>query len=216
MSAKVIAVVNQKGGAGKTTLAMILASALAENRARVLVADADPQGSACFWAQSNPGFPVTVEDFSEKGEKLAKKLGKRRDQYDFILVDSPPHAELPIIQSALSHAHLALVPLNPSPLDLRASLAIRDSIYAAREDNPGLMARLVLNQVQGNTRMSSEISRVLMEFGIPVLKTQLHQRMAYRQCVISGGSVFIRSLKAPLAMLEVNALKAEVLHILRA
>lgn len=215
MSAKIIAVVNQKGGAGKTTLAMILASALTENRARVLVADADPQGSALFWAQSNPGFPATVENFSDRGEKLGKKLGKRSSDYDFIIVDSPPHAELPIIQSALSHAHLALVPLNPSPLDLRASLAIRDSIYAAREKNPSLMARLVLNQVQPNTRMTQEISRELMAFGIPVLKTQLHQRMAYRQCIISGGSVFMRSLKAPLAVLEVNAIKAEVLHVLR-
>ncbi len=215
MAAKIIAIVNQKGGAGKTTLTMILASALMNNHVRVLVADADPQGSATFWAQNNPGFPAVVEDFSGRGDKIGKKLQKRSEDYDFILIDSPPHADLPIIQSALLHAHLALVPLNPSPLDLRASLAIRDSIQAAQRENPELQARLVLNQVQSNTRMSQEILQVLDAFGIPVMKTQLHQRMAYRQCILSGGSVFMKSLKAPLAMLEANALKTEVMHVLR-
>lgn len=215
MSARVIAVVNQKGGAGKTTLAMILAAALAEQRARVLVADADPQGSAVFWAQNNPGFPALVEDFSEAHGKLHKLIDKRSDAFDFIVIDSPPHAAMPVTESALRAAHLALVPLNPSPLDLRASLGIRDAIFAAQIKNPDLEARLVLNQVQSNTTMSQEVARVLKEFGISPLKSQLRQRMAYRQCIIQGGSVFIKSLKAPLAVLEVNALRAEVLRLLR-
>ena len=215
-NAYIITVVNQKGGSGKTTLTMLLAGALADTYAKVLVADTDPQGSSLFWASRNSHFPAEVKDFSQEPEKLIKRIGKRTEEYEFILIDCPPHASAPATESALAMSHLALVPLNPSPLDLHASLGIRETIAKVREDaNPTLKARLVLNQAQPQTRMTQDLQVALEQFGIPLMKAQLHQRTAYRQCALHGQTIGNKKFSSPLAALEVAALKREVLQILK-
>jgi chromosome partitioning protein len=216
MSAQVIAVVNQKGGAGKTTLAMLLAGCLAEHGARVLLADADPQNTACRWASAGQGFPARVEDVSGEDEKLHKHLRKRLDHFDYIVIDSPPAASAPTTTSALRLASLALVPVIPSPLDLWASLRIRSAIDAARVRNPELRARLVLNQAQLNTVLAREVLSMLPEFGIPLLAAQLKQRTAYRQCAALGATVAALGRRAALAGQEVESLRREILRVLRA
>jgi chromosome partitioning protein len=213
--ARVVAVVNQKGGAGKTTLAMLLAGNLAEQGARVLVADADPQNTACRWASAGAGFPAQVEDLSGEAGKLHKHLRKRLADYDYIVVDSPPAASAPVTQSALRLADLALVPVIPSPLDLWASLRIRAAIEAARAKNPELRARLVVNQAQLNTLLAREVLGMLPEFGIALLAAQLKQRTAYRQCAALGASVAALGARAGIARLEVDALRREVQRVLK-
>ena len=88
MSAKIIAVVNQKGGAGKTTLTMLLAGSLADRGKRVLVADADAQNTAVHWSGMGGGFPALVEDVSGEENKLHKALRKRAEEFDYIVIDS--------------------------------------------------------------------------------------------------------------------------------
>ncbi len=215
MSARVIAVVNQKGGAGKSTLAMLLAGSLAEEGASVLLADADPQNTACRWATAGQGFPARVEDLSGEEGKLHKHLKKRIEAFDYIVIDSPPAASAPITLSALRLAHLALVPVIPSPLDLWASLRIREAIEAARDKNPGLIARIVVNQAQLNTVLAREVLALLPEFGIPTLAAQLKQRTAYRQCAALGSTVNALGSRAAIASLEVDALRREVQMLLR-
>jgi len=214
MSARVIAVVNQKGGAGKTTLSMLLAGAIAEKGAKVLVADADPQNTASHWAKVGEGFPAVVEDLSGEEGKLHKHLRKRLDDYDYIVIDSPPAASAPVTLSALRLAHLALVPVIPSPLDLWASLRIREAIHAAGEKNPVLQARIVVNQAQMNTILARDVLELLPEFGIPTLAAQLKQRTAYRQCAALGTTVAALGSRAAIASLEVEALRREVARIL--
>lgn len=214
MSAKIIAVVNQKGGTGKSTLSMLLAGALAEAGHKVMVADADPQNTALRWALAGEGFPVDVEDVSGDEGKLHKHLKKRRDDYDFIIIDSPPTATAPVTLSALKIANLALVPVIPSPPDLWASLHIRDAIYAATEKNVFLEARLVVNQAQPNTVLAREVLSMLPEFGIPLLAAQLRQRTAYRQCAALGTTVAALGSRAALAGQEIDALRREVEFIL--
>lgn len=216
MSARVIAVVNQKGGAGKSTLAMLLAGALAESGARVLVADADPQNTALRWATAGEGFPAEVEDLSDEEGKLHKRLRKRQEDYDYIVIDSPPHAAAPVTESALRLAHLALVPVIPSPLDLWASLRIRAAIAQARHRNPALEARIVVNQVQLNTVLAREVLALLPEFGIPLLAAQLKQRTAYRECAAMGATPTRLGSRAAIALMEVQALGREVVEILEA
>lgn len=213
--ARVIAVVNQKGGAGKTTLTMLLAGNLAEQGRRVLVADADPQNTASRWASAGAGFPATVEDLSGEEGKLHKHLRKRLEAYDYIVIDSPPAASAPVTLSALRLADLALVPVIPSPLDLWASLRIRAAIEAARAKNPALVARLVVNQAQLNTVLAREVLGMLPEFGIPLLAAQLKQRTAYRQCAALGASVAALGARAGIAHIEVEALRREVERILK-
>ncbi len=215
MAAKIIAVVNQKGGAGKTTLAMLLAGALAEQRKRVLVADADPQNTAVHWARMGDGFPAEVEDVSGEEGKLHKALRKRNEDFDYVVIDSPPAAAAPVTGSALKAAHLALVPVIPSPLDLWASVRIREAIVHARHKNPDLAARLVVNQMQPNTVLAREVLGMLPEFGIPLLAASLKSRTAYRQCAALGQTVRDLGSRAALAAMEVDALRREVERLLR-
>lgn len=214
MTARVIAVVNQKGGAGKSTLAMLLAGALAETPAKVLVADADPQKTALRWARVGPGFPAEVEDLSGEEGKLHKHLRKRLTDYDYIVIDSPPHASAPVTESALRLADLALVPVIPSPPDLWASLRIRDAIAHARHKNPGLTARIVVNQAQLNTLLAQEVLAMLPEFGIPMLAAQLKSRTAYRQAAALGCTINALGHRAAIATQEVSALLREVRQLL--
>ncbi|MFZ5484952.1 MAG: ParA family partition ATPase [Pseudomonadota bacterium] len=215
MSARIIAVVNQKGGAGKSTLAMLLAGSLAEDGRRVLVADADPQNTAYRWATAGAGFPADVEDVSEHHDKLRKHLKKQAEAYDYIVIDTPPAATAAVTASALRVAHLALVPVIPSPPDLWASLRIREAIEAAQADkNPDLIARLMVNQAQLNTVLAREVLALLPEFGIPMLAAQLKSRTAYRQCAALGTGIAALGSRAALASLEVEALRREVQYLL--
>ncbi len=214
MTAHVIAVVNQKGGVGKSTLAMLLAGALAESGGKVLVADADPQSTALRWASAGSGFPAAVEDLSGEEGKLHKHLRKRLADYDYIVIDSPPHASAPVTESALRLADLALVPVIPSPPDLWASLRTRDAIAHARHKNPALAARIVVNQAQLNTLLAQEVLALLPEFGIPLLAAQLKSRTAYRQAAALGTTLSALGHRAAIASLEVEALVREVRALL--
>lgn len=214
MRARVIAVVNQKGGAGKSTLAMLLAGSLADHGHGVLVADADAQNTASRWARAGAGFPARVEDFSGEEDKLYKRLKKRLGEFDYIVIDTPPAAAAPVTESALRLAQLALVPVIPSPLDLWASLRIRDAIDQARVRNPHLIARIVVNQAQPQTVLAREVLGLLREFGLPMLAAQLKQRTAYRQAAALGASLSRLGSRAALASLEVDALTREVQDLL--
>ncbi len=217
MNAKIIAVVNQKGGAGKTTLAMLLAGSLADRGKRVLVADADVQNSALHWSTVRAGtaFPAAVMDYSGEENKLHKALRKRAHEFDYIVIDSPPAATALVTASALRVAHLALVPVIPSPLDVWASVRIREAIDLARNKNPELEARLVVNQMQPNTLLAREVLGMLPEFGIPLLAASLKSRTAYRQCAALGASIQALGSRAALAVMEVDALRREVEDLLR-
>ncbi len=218
MTAKIIAVCNQKGGSGKTTLSMQLAGTLARKKNKVLVVDADPQGTATRWAASaddeNP-FPASVIGLSAASEKVHREVKKFVGDYDFIVIDCPPAADSPVPQSALLIADLALVPIIPSPLDLWASVGIRQVIENVSDINETLTARLVVNQCQPKTNLAKDTLEVLPEFGIPVCKNYLRQRTAYRQSAVFGQTVQDFGSKAKDAIQEIEALTKEVLSILK-
>ncbi len=218
MTAKIIAVCNQKGGSGKTTLSMQLAGTLARRKNKVLVVDADPQGTATRWAASaddeNP-FPASVIGLSAANEKVHREVKKFVGDYDFIVIDCPPAADSPVPQSALLIADLALVPIIPSPLDLWASVGIRQVIENVSDINETLKARLVVNQCQPKTNLAKEALEVLPEFGIKVCKNYLRQRTAYRQSAVFGQTVQDFGSKAGDAIAEVEALTDEILSVLK-
>jgi chromosome partitioning protein len=218
MTAKIIAVCNQKGGSGKTTLSMQLAGTLARKGNKVLVVDADPQGTATRWAASaddeNP-FTASVVGLSAASEKVHREVKKFVGDYDYIVIDCPPAADSPVPQSALLIADLALVPIIPSPLDLWASVGIRKVIENVSDINETLKARLVVNQCQPKTTLAKETLEVLPEFGTPVCKNYLRQRTAYRQSAVFGQTVQDFGSKAKDAVQEIEALTKEVLSILK-
>ena len=212
----IVALVNQKGGPGKTTLAMCLAGELARRGHRVLVADTDPQRTASRWAASAPAskpFPARVVGTSGVADRLRDELRSQIPHYDFIVVDCPPSADSPISRSALLVADLAIVPVVPSPPDLWAGLAIRQVIAGVAETRPGLKARIVVNQRKAGTRLASKTRDLLPEYGIPVLNTQVGDREAFRHAAAAGLTIADMP-RAQLAQAEVFGLAHEILSAL--
>ncbi|AKG24891.1 ParA family partition ATPase [Calothrix sp. 336/3] len=217
MTAKIIAIVNQKGGSGKTTTTMQLAGAIARRGNKVLVVDADPQGTATRWAASADDeipFPASVVGLSAANAKVHREVKKFVDDYDFILIDCPPAADSPVPQSALLISDVALVPIIPSPLDMWAAVGIKQVIQNVADFNDTLQSRLVLNQCQPKTTLAQECLQVLPEFEIPLAKTQIQHRQVYRQSAVFGQTVHNLGNKATAAISEVENLADEVLEIL--
>jgi chromosome partitioning protein len=219
MTAKIVAVANQKGGSGKTTVSMQLAGAIARRQQKVLVVDADPQGTATRWAASaedDAPFPASVVGLSAASAKVHREVKKFIDDYDFIIIDCPPAADSPVPQSALLIADLVLVPIIPSPLDMWAAVGIRQVIHNVGDINEALKARLVLNQCQPNTTLAQESLEILPEFGIELAESQIHHRQVYRQSAVYGQTVHEFGSKAAVAIKEVERLTDEVMAVLGA
>lgn len=218
MPAKILVTANQKGGCGKTTVAMQIGGTLGRNGQRVLIVDADPQGTATRWAASASDehpFPAHVAGLAAAGGKVHREIKKYLDSYDYILVDCPPAVESAVPQSALLVADLALVPIIPSPADLWAATGTRSLIERAMEINPSLKARLVVNMLQSNTSMSKDVLDVLVDFGIPLTESKLHLRTAYRQAAVFGGTVHNLGRDAGKAIQEVEMLVQELLDLIK-
>jgi len=214
MPAKIITITNQKGGAGKTTLAMQLAGNIGKTH-RVFVVDADPQGSASRWAKvAAATFPATIANFFHAGEKIHLEIKKLIDNYDYIIVDCLPSVDSFIPQRVLLISDLALIPIIPSPPDLWASIGIQTVIQNASTLNPHLKARLVINQHQVNTTLAKEVRDILKDFQIPLTQNLLRQRTAYRQSAAIGGTVHELTPVPSVATQELDALTAEVLTLL--
>jgi len=215
--AKIITVANQKGGAGKTTIAMQIAATAARRGLRTAVCDADPQGTALRWAaaaEEHRVFPADVFSLAAAGKQLHRELVRYVDRYDVIVVDCPPSVESVAARSALLVSNLVLVPVIPSPLDVWASVGIRELIDQCSINNEGLLARIVLNQVEPRTNLAKEVIEALDEFGIEILSSRLGHRTAYRASAAFGQSVHDFGSQATTAIEEVEALTAEALALI--
>lgn len=210
MAGRVTAVVNQKGGAGKTTLAVNLAAALARRRPTRLL-DLDPQGSACQWAAQaqaeGHALPMAVTAAPGAG---AATLRRHADEVDELLLDCPPSLEHPASLAALGACDLVLVPVLPSPVDLWASLRLREVLAAAQHERPALRAWLLVNQLEPRSALSAALDAALAEFGMPVLRSRLQRRAAYRLAALDGVSVHALGRRGAAAAAEIDALIEEV------
>lgn len=213
---KLIALISQKGGAGKTTVTMQLAAGLAARGHVVGVVDLDPQESALRWAESalpDKPFPATVVPMTGDVDALREALNDFVRKRDFVLFDCPPSIEHPHALAALQLADLAVVPVVPSPPDLWSARAVERLILQQMDRNRALKGVLLPNRVQ-RTALSGTVLEVMRDFTLPVLDTPLYQRNAYAQSAVTGSSVFQLGRAAEAAQQEVDRLAAAVTELL--
>lgn len=204
----VIALVGNKGGAGKTTLSVNLATCLAK-QSNTSVVDADPQGSALQWrAFSENENTVPVFEASDQLQEQAREL---LGDYQYVVFDCPPSVHAPQTTAVLEFADIALIPVQPSPVDLWATVHIEEAVEQARQSNSQLKALLVINQMEARTTLSRLVRDALSEIGIPVANTSLRRRAIFRTSALEGKSVFDMGRRGSDAVSELEQLVQEVL-----
>lgn len=226
----VIAVANQKGGCGKTTVSMNLAGCLGRAGYQVLLVDADPQGSAMQWRnnseQSLLPFHIQAYPYPTIHKELPAQF--ERAGYDVVLIDCPPGAatgtdrKADITRSALLASHAVLMPVRPTPLDYQAAaiiLPLLQDVSFLRQDAP-LKVLLVINgRMPANTRLGTEAhaaaKAIFAAEGMPihVLRTEICSRQTFAEAPAVGRTVIDYAPDSK-ASAEMQQLAEEVLECL--
>lgn len=210
---RVITVLSQKGGAGKSTLTMQLAGGLARKGRTVAIIDLDPQETALRWAQAAAGgFPALVSKLEVSPDGLHAVVKQTARSADVVLLDCPPSIEHAATLAALQEADVALVPVVPSPADLWSTKGVERLILQVQASRKGLKAALVPNRVV-RTNLAWDVLEVMRDFTLPVLGAALSQRNAFAQSAVIGGTVYQLGRVGAEAAREVDKLVAEVLKL---
>jgi len=183
----IIALLNQKGGVGKTTLAVHIAEALTRTGKSVLLVDADPQGSALDWSEArpeNPSFPVIGLPKSN----LHKELPALAKNYDAVLIDGPPRVN-EIARAAIMASDIVLIPVQPSPYDVWAAKEIVDLLNEASTFKENIKSAFVINRKIVNTAIGRDVGEALAGYNLPVLDTAIGQRVAFAESAAQGLTV---------------------------
>jgi chromosome partitioning protein len=207
----IIALLNQKGGVGKTTLATHLAGEFARCGQSVIVIDADPQGSALDWSQrrGQSGTPRLFGVIGLARETLHVEAPAIARDLDHVIIDGPPRVTA-LARSALLAADLVLIPVQPSPYDVWASSDIVALVTEALVFRPLLQAAFVVNRRVSRTVIGREAHATLVEQRIVPLATQVFQRIVFAESVASGRLAFELDADSHAAR-EITALGAEVM-----
>ena len=171
-----------------------------------------PAGAAA--APDDAPFPAAVAGLGNLEDRLHREIRKFIGDYDYLIIDCPPSADSPISQSALLVADLALVPVIPSPPDLWSGIAIRQVLETVETVNEDLQACLVINQRKSGTRLADKTLELLPKYGIPILKTQIGDREAFRHAAAAGLTAADIGRPARAAAADIEALTDEVLDLL--
>jgi len=201
-----IAFAQQKGGAGKTTLAAHLAVALAAEGSDVAAVDTDPQGSLAEWGEVRAGASgvrAQVPVHGVAGWRLGPELGRLRRAHDLLVVDTPPHAENDA-RAAVRAAELLVVPVQPSPMDVRAT-----GPTLALAADAGTPVVLVLNRVPPRARLTETMTAALSRLDAPLADARLGARVALAESLAEGLGVS-ESQPRGRAAAEVRALAREL------
>lgn len=184
---KVIAVLNQKGGSGKTTISTNLASWLHSQGESTLLVDLDPQGSASDWADAREGdelCPVV-----RMGKSISRDLPKIARDYDWVVIDGAPQVS-ELAAAAVRAADVVLIPVQPSPYDIWACSDLVELLKARQEVTGGHpRGAFVISRAIKNTRLSGEVMQALEGYELPIFANGTTQKVDYANTAKWGGSV---------------------------
>lgn len=208
---QVIAVLNQKGGAGKTTIATHLARALQLRGSDILLVDSDPQGSARDWAAVREDQTVPVVGIDRPTiERDLKQIAEK----EYVVIDGAPQAH-DLAVSAIKAADLVLIPVQPSPYDIWATSDLVELVKQRIEITDGkLQAAFVVSRAIKGTKIGSEVNEALTGYDLPILETRITQRVIYPVSAASGSTVLDEEPNSE-ASSEIKALVDEILQIIK-
>jgi chromosome partitioning protein len=203
----IVAVVNQKGGAGKTTIALNLAGAKAAEGKRVLVIDADPQQTAQDWAAIRQQ-PLPFQVIGLTKPVLHRDIPGMVEDYDAIIIDGAPRS-YEVARSAIAAADVVLIPVQPSGADFWASRETVNLVKEMHRFKETQKSVFVISRRVGRSVLSREIADALAEFELPILKASTTQRMIYADAMTAGRTVIEQQPDGPAAG-EIRAILAEI------
>jgi len=208
----IIGILNQKGGVGKTTISVNLAASLSRDGSRVLLIDADPQGSSLDWAAARDGEPLfSVVGFPRPS--IHKEIGQLGQGYDHVLIDGPPRVT-DLARSSIMASDLVLIPVQPSPYDVWAAEEIVKLIDEARVYKENIKSVFVINRKITNTAIGRDVGDALSAYPVPVLVATITQRIVFAEAAVQGKSIFEIDAVG-LAAREIDAVKNELLEFIK-
>ena len=205
----IFGVLNQKGGVGKTTLSVNLAACLARTGARVLLIDADPQGSALDWAAARQGEPLfSVVGFPRP--TIHKEIAQLGQGYDHIIIDGPPRVT-DLARSAIMASDIVVIPVQPSPYDIWAAEEVVKLITEARVYKENIKSVFVVNRKITNTAIGRDVREALAAYPVHVLDASIAQRVVFAEAAAQGQAIFEIDPTGP-AVAEMEAVAAELME----
>jgi len=184
----IVSLLNQKGGVGKTTIAVNLAACFSRAGRRVLLVDADPQGSALAWSGARQGEPLFVVVGMAK-PNLHRELPALTKPYDVVVIDGAPRVN-ELCRAVIMASDLVLIPVQPSPYDVWAAAETVQLISEAKVYKEGLRAAFIVNRMIAKTAIGRDVITALEQFtDTPVLGGPLIQRVVYAESAARGLSV---------------------------